>query len=148
MELAEVMRSGLLGRGQATGSDTGGGMSLQGVDTVHRVRANDEEAQREESSSTESTHQEVTNTFTHTCKVEYKCVSFYCDKVQNRPQCEELLASQEEVYLEEERSRIVSRVDDLKHRVGELEQQLQETNQEVSTHIWPHKHTIQRHFVC
>lgn len=50
------------------------------------------------------------------------------------PQCEELLAGQEQVYLEEERTRILARVDDLKHRVTELEQQLQETKQEVNTH--------------
>lgn len=49
-------------------------------------------------------------------------------------QCEELLAGQEQMYLEEERSRILARVDDLKHRVSELEQQLQETKHEVSRH--------------
>ncbi|XP_068572318.1 pleckstrin homology-like domain family B member 1 isoform X11 [Cebidichthys violaceus] len=102
-ELAEVVRSGLLGGARATCSDTAGGMSLQGVDRPQRLRENDEETQREESSSTESTHQE----------------------------CEELLAGQEQVYLEEERSRILARVDDLKHRVSELELQLQETKQEV-----------------
>lgn len=36
--------------------------------------------------------------------------------------------------MEEERNRILARVDDLKHRVSELEQQLQETKQEVNTH--------------
>ncbi|XP_031712958.1 pleckstrin homology-like domain family B member 1 isoform X3 [Anarrhichthys ocellatus] len=102
-ELAEVVRSGLLGGARATCSDTAGGMSLQGVDRPQRLRENDEETQREESSSTESTHQE----------------------------CEELLAGQEQVYMEEERSRILARVDDLKHRVSELELQLQETKQEV-----------------
>ncbi|XP_049447372.1 pleckstrin homology-like domain family B member 1 isoform X7 [Epinephelus fuscoguttatus] len=102
-ELAEVVRSGLLGGARGACSDTAGGMSLQGVDRAQRVRENDEETQREESSSTESTHQE----------------------------CEELLASQEQAYLEEERSRILARVDDLKHRVSELELQLQETKQEV-----------------
>ncbi|XP_078122180.1 pleckstrin homology-like domain family B member 1 isoform X5 [Sander vitreus] len=100
-ELAEVVRSGLLGGARGTCSDTAGGMSLQGVDRPQRVRENDEETQREESSSTESTHQE------------------------------ELLAGQEQVYLEEERSRILARVDDLKYRVSELELQLQETKQEV-----------------
>ncbi|XP_018547865.1 pleckstrin homology-like domain family B member 1 isoform X7 [Lates calcarifer] len=100
-ELAEVVRSGLLGGVTGTCSDTGGGMSLQGGS--QRVRENDEEIQREESSSTESTHQE----------------------------CEELLAGQEQVYLEEERNRTLARVDDLKHRVSELEQQLQETKQEA-----------------
>lgn len=47
------------------------------------------------------------------------------------PQCEEVLASEETVYLEE-RTRIIARVDDLKRRVSELERQLQETRQEVS----------------
>lgn len=61
MELAEVVRSGLLGGARGTWSDTGGGMSLQGVDRPQRARENDEENQREESSSTESTHQEVIN---------------------------------------------------------------------------------------
>nr|XP_020454623.1 pleckstrin homology-like domain family B member 1 isoform X2 [Monopterus albus]XP_020454625.1 pleckstrin homology-like domain family B member 1 isoform X2 [Monopterus albus]XP_020454626.1 pleckstrin homology-like domain family B member 1 isoform X2 [Monopterus albus] len=101
-ELTEVGRSGLLGSVRGTCSDTAGEMSLRRVDRPH-MRENDEETQREESSSTESTHQE----------------------------CEELLAGQEQVYLEEERNKIVARVDDLKHRVGELEQQLQETKQEV-----------------
>ncbi|XP_076607327.1 pleckstrin homology-like domain family B member 1 isoform X4 [Chaetodon auriga] len=103
VELAEVVRSGLLGGATGTCSNTGGGMSLQGEDRAQRGRENDEEAQREESSSTESTHQE----------------------------CEELLAGQEQVHMEEERNRILARVDDLKHRVSELEQQLQETKQEV-----------------
>uniref|UniRef100_A0A671YI89 Pleckstrin homology-like domain family B member 1 n=1 Tax=Sparus aurata TaxID=8175 RepID=A0A671YI89_SPAAU len=101
VELAEAMRSGLLGGAGGPGSDAGGGPSLQ-----RAQRENDEETQREESSSTESTHQE----------------------------CEELFAGQEQVYLEEERSRVLARVDDLKHRVSELEQQLQETKQEVNTH--------------
>lgn len=103
VELAEVVRSGLLGGAAGTCSDSGGGMSLQGGDRPQRGRENDEEAQREESSSTESTHQE----------------------------CEELLAGQEQIYLEEERNRILARVDTLKHRVNELERQLEETKQEA-----------------
>ncbi|KAM9348902.1 pleckstrin homology-like domain family B member 1 [Symphorus nematophorus] len=103
VELAEVVRSGLVAGAAGTCSDTGVGMSLQGVDRPQRVSENDEETQREESSSTESTQQEH----------------------------EELFAGQEQVYLEEERNRILARVDDLKHRVSELEQQLQETKQEV-----------------
>lgn len=43
-----------------------------------------------------------------------------------------MLTSEEKLYLEEERSRIIARVDDLKRRVSELERQLQETRQEVS----------------
>ncbi|XP_070699736.1 pleckstrin homology-like domain family B member 1 isoform X2 [Pempheris klunzingeri] len=103
MELAGVVSSGSLGGVGGTCPDTGRGLSLQGVDRPQRARENDEETQREESSSTESTHQE----------------------------CEELLAGQEQVYIEEERTRILARVDDLKQRVSELEQQLQETKQEV-----------------
>ncbi|XP_063343590.1 pleckstrin homology-like domain family B member 1 isoform X5 [Pelmatolapia mariae] len=99
----ELVKSGLLGAGRGLCSDSGGGMALLGDGRNQRVRENDEEIQREESSSTESTHQE----------------------------CEELLAGQEEIYLEEERNRILARVDDLKHRVSELEQQLQETKHEV-----------------
>ncbi|CAG5874828.1 unnamed protein product, partial [Menidia menidia] len=100
---AELVRSGLLGGGRGICSDTGGGMSLQGAERSQRVGERDEEIQCEESSSTESTHQE----------------------------CEELFAGQEQVHLEEERGRILARVDNLKHRVGELEQQLQETKREV-----------------
>ncbi|XP_076745204.1 pleckstrin homology-like domain family B member 1 isoform X6 [Maylandia zebra] len=99
----ELEKSGLLGAGRGLCSDSRGGMALPGDGQNQRVRENDEEIQREESSSTESTHQE----------------------------CEELLAGQEEIYLEEERNRILARVDDLKHRVSELEQQLQETKHEV-----------------
>ncbi|XP_026185068.1 pleckstrin homology-like domain family B member 1 isoform X7 [Mastacembelus armatus] len=103
VDLAEVVRSGLLGSVKGNCSDTGGGMAFQGVDRPQGERENDEETQREESSSTESTHQE----------------------------CDELLASQDQVSLEEERNRIMARVDDLKHRAGELEQLLRETKQEV-----------------
>uniref|UniRef100_A0A1A7XS08 Pleckstrin homology-like domain family B member 1 n=1 Tax=Iconisemion striatum TaxID=60296 RepID=A0A1A7XS08_9TELE len=98
---AELERSGLLGGVGA--SDPGGGASPREMDWAQKSKENDEENQREESSSTESTHQE----------------------------CEELFSGREQVYLEEERKRVLVRVDDLKHRVGELEQQLQETKQEV-----------------
>lgn len=100
---AELVRSGLVVGVGGVGSDSGGGTPVTGEDRAWRVGENDEEIQREESSSTESTHQE----------------------------CEEPFAGQEQVYLEEERKRVLVRVDDLKNRVGELEQQLQETKQEV-----------------
>ncbi|XP_057676080.1 pleckstrin homology-like domain family B member 1 isoform X5 [Corythoichthys intestinalis] len=70
---------------------------------MQKGKENDEEAQAGESSSTESTHQE----------------------------CEELSAGQEHIYLEEERGKMLARVDDLRQRVSELEQQLKETKQEV-----------------
>lgn len=69
-----MVRSGLLGGTKGTCSDTV--MSLQGVDHPQRVRENDEETQREESSSTESTHQEVIHTFIHAAMhihIVYKC---------------------------------------------------------------------------
>ncbi|KAM6970609.1 pleckstrin homology-like domain family B member 1 [Aplochiton taeniatus] len=76
-----------------------------------KQRESDEENQREESSSTESTHQER----------------------EERPWgC---LASgaggPEEVCLQEEGSRVLARVEELKHRVTELELQLQESRQEA-----------------
>ncbi|XP_046876994.1 pleckstrin homology-like domain family B member 1 isoform X9 [Hypomesus transpacificus] len=77
---------------------------------AQRQRESDEENQREESSSTESTHQE-------------------CEDVSGV-----VLAaggSPEQVYLEEERGRVLARVDELKHRVTEMEQQLQESRQEA-----------------
>lgn len=48
-----------MGGARGARSDSAGGMSLEGVDRPQRLRENDEETQREESSSTESTHQEV-----------------------------------------------------------------------------------------
>uniref|UniRef100_UPI0037E90871 pleckstrin homology-like domain family B member 1 isoform X2 n=1 Tax=Semicossyphus pulcher TaxID=241346 RepID=UPI0037E90871 len=128
VELAEVVRSGLLG---GTCSDTGGGMSLHGLDRAQRE--NDEETQREESSSTESTHQEVKSALMQKCLI-VLLMFFLIRKlfyIKIFPQCEELLVGQEQVYLEEERNRVLARVDDLKQRVSELEQQLQETKQEV-----------------
>uniref|UniRef100_A0A8C7RZU5 Pleckstrin homology-like domain family B member 1 n=1 Tax=Oncorhynchus mykiss TaxID=8022 RepID=A0A8C7RZU5_ONCMY len=87
-------------------TETGGGATQRGGVT-QRQRESDEENQREESSSTESTHQEVRkNTLTH-------------KQTHTRD------------YLEEERTRVLSRVDKLKHRVTELEQQLQESRQEA-----------------
>lgn len=73
-----MVRSGLLGGARGTCSDTGGVMSLQGVDRPQRVRENDEETQREESSSTESTHQEVIKTSIHAdMHIQYTSV-FFC----------------------------------------------------------------------
>ncbi|XP_075887627.1 pleckstrin homology-like domain family B member 1 isoform X4 [Nelusetta ayraudi] len=94
--LAEVVRNGLPADRCL---DTSAAVPFR----PRRMTENDVEAQREECSSTESTHQE----------------------------CDDVLAGEEQAYLEEERNRILARVDDLKHRVSELERQLQETRQEV-----------------
>ncbi|XP_072548315.1 pleckstrin homology-like domain family B member 1 isoform X5 [Salminus brasiliensis] len=73
-----------------------------------RQRESDEENVREECSSTESTHQEVDES-----------------AVSGSGSALEL------GYLEEERVRVLTRVDELKARVTELEQQLQESKQEA-----------------
>nr|XP_015192988.1 PREDICTED: pleckstrin homology-like domain family B member 1 isoform X15 [Lepisosteus oculatus] len=83
-----------------------------GVSPAHRgpprQRESDEENLKEECSSTESTHQEH----------------------EDAPGSGG--ASRQEVgYLEEERLRVLARVDELKARVTELEQQLQESKQEA-----------------
>uniref|UniRef100_A0A8C5EWL9 Pleckstrin homology-like domain family B member 1 n=1 Tax=Gouania willdenowi TaxID=441366 RepID=A0A8C5EWL9_GOUWI len=89
------------GGDSGTGSDSGGGTFLR--ETLRATGQHDDDTQREESSSTESTHQE----------------------------CEELLTVHKQAYAEDDRNQIMVRVDDLKHRVSDLEQQLQETKQEV-----------------
>uniref|UniRef100_A0A8C8HP81 Pleckstrin homology-like domain family B member 1 n=1 Tax=Oncorhynchus tshawytscha TaxID=74940 RepID=A0A8C8HP81_ONCTS len=82
--------------------------SLVGAGSLHRSmaqrqqRESDEENLKEECSSTESTHQEV--------------------RTPLPPQLG---------YLEDERVRVLARVDELKSRITELEQQLQESKQEA-----------------
>lgn len=56
------MRNGLLGGSTAPFLDSGRGLSFHDVDNLQRPTENDEETQREECSSTESTHQEVIKT--------------------------------------------------------------------------------------
>uniref|UniRef100_A0A8C8EYC2 Pleckstrin homology-like domain family B member 1 n=1 Tax=Oncorhynchus tshawytscha TaxID=74940 RepID=A0A8C8EYC2_ONCTS len=97
-------------------TETGGGATQRGGVT-QRQRESDEENQREESSSTESTHQEEDSGSGLGLGV-----SGLGSGVSGR---------QEHQYLEEERTRVLSRVDKLKHRVTELEQQLQESRQEA-----------------
>ncbi|XP_062262747.1 pleckstrin homology-like domain family B member 1 isoform X8 [Platichthys flesus] len=133
VELAEMVRSGLLGGAVGVCPGTGDGVFLQGGDGPQRARQNDEDTQREESSSTESTHQDVRNTLIHMEGENIIVLGFSLTSLFSRIwcQCDELMAAQEPVCVEEERSRILFRVDDLKHRVSELEQQLQETKQEA-----------------
>ncbi|KAG1958859.1 pleckstriny-like domain family B [Pimephales promelas] len=70
-----------------------------------RQRENEEENLKEECSSTESQHQEHEDS--------------------------SVLGQQERAYLEEERLRVLARVDELKTRVTDLEQQIQESRQEA-----------------
>jgi len=46
-----------------------------------------------------------------------------------------VLGQQERAYLEEERLRVLARVDELKTRVTDLEQQIQESRQEVRLNL-------------
>ncbi|XP_057209746.1 pleckstrin homology-like domain family B member 1 isoform X3 [Triplophysa rosa] len=71
----------------------------------HRQRESEEENLKEECSSTESQHQEHEDS--------------------------SVLGQQERVYLEDERLRVLARVDELKTRVTDLEQQIQESRQEA-----------------
>uniref|UniRef100_A0A4W5PIJ1 Pleckstrin homology-like domain family B member 1 n=1 Tax=Hucho hucho TaxID=62062 RepID=A0A4W5PIJ1_9TELE len=88
--------------------------SLTGAGSLHRSmaqrqqRESDEENLKEECSSTESTHQEH----------EEQSVSGGVGRAELG-------------YLEDERVRVLARVDELKSRITELEQQLQESKQEA-----------------
>uniref|UniRef100_A0A8C8HV84 Pleckstrin homology-like domain family B member 1 n=1 Tax=Oncorhynchus tshawytscha TaxID=74940 RepID=A0A8C8HV84_ONCTS len=88
--------------------------SLVGAGSLHRSmaqrqqRESDEENLKEECSSTESTHQEH----------EEQSVSGSVERTELG-------------YLEDERVRVLARVDELKSRITELEQQLQESKQEA-----------------
>ncbi|XP_053502381.1 pleckstrin homology-like domain family B member 1 isoform X2 [Ictalurus furcatus] len=97
--------------------------SLLGVSrptVTQRQRESDEENLREECSSTESTHQDIRTPY----------------NLQNgdNMQLEEMSGSGTRLelsYLEEERVRVLARVDELNARLTELEQQLQENKQEA-----------------
>ncbi|XP_034166502.1 pleckstrin homology-like domain family B member 1 isoform X12 [Pangasianodon hypophthalmus] len=99
------------------------GPSVMGVSrptVTQRQRESDEENLREECSSTESTHQDMRTPH----------------NLQNgdNTQLEEMSGSGTRLelsYLEEERVRVLARVDELKARLTELEQQLQENKQEA-----------------
>ncbi|MCJ8739940.1 hypothetical protein PDJAM_G00053090 [Pangasius djambal] len=87
---------------------------------TQRQRESDEENLREECSSTESTHQDMRTPHN-------------LQNGDNTP-LEEMSGSGTRLelsYLEEERVRVLARVDELKARLTELEQQLQENKQEA-----------------
>ncbi|KAJ8267040.1 hypothetical protein GJAV_G00137620 [Gymnothorax javanicus] len=83
---------------------TGAHVSVRGP---QRQRESDDENLKEECSSTESTHQEHEDL--------------------SRP----VGGQQELSYLEEERVRVLARIDELKTRITELDQQIQESRQEA-----------------
>ncbi|XP_026877055.2 pleckstrin homology-like domain family B member 1 isoform X13 [Electrophorus electricus] len=117
-ELAEVENfPGLEGRRPSTDALAGAPLRM-----APRPREGDEDNQREECSSTESTHQEGRSLRTthngRSTPVE-ECVGMGGK------------SGLELGYLEEERVRALAKVEELKERVTELEQQLQESTQEA-----------------
>uniref|UniRef100_A0A8C7U9G6 Pleckstrin homology-like domain family B member 1 n=1 Tax=Oncorhynchus mykiss TaxID=8022 RepID=A0A8C7U9G6_ONCMY len=88
-------------------------------------RESDEENLKEECSSTESTHQEVRTPLPPQAL-------HNGDRYQHEEQSVSGGVERTELgYLEDERVRVLARVDELKSRITELEQQLQESKQEA-----------------
>ncbi|XP_072310519.1 pleckstrin homology-like domain family B member 1 isoform X10 [Eucyclogobius newberryi] len=102
----------------------GGTPSSSTLRLAQRQRESDEENLKEECSSTESTHQEVrTSPGPSTGSALHN---------GDRQHEDSSSSSRLELgYLEEERVRVLSRIDELKTRMTELEQQLQESKQEA-----------------
>ncbi|KPP79115.1 pleckstrin-like domain family B member 1-like [Scleropages formosus] len=130
----QEMGGGEVGAGRQT-------MEIAGVSPRGpvRQRESDEENLKEECSSTESTHQELGCSFPsldlRTLREALQCLRT-CSLNSSSLQHEDSSMSggagrQELAYLEEERVRVLARVDELKARVTELEQQLQESRQEA-----------------
>ncbi|XP_048184800.1 pleckstrin homology-like domain family B member 1 isoform X6 [Corvus hawaiiensis] len=93
------------------------------------LERSDEENLKEECSSTESTHHEVRGQLCHSVP----CRAVLCHANWPSPQHEKLTGprAKEAQRLEEERASVLGRLDQLKGRVKELEQQLQETSREA-----------------
>ncbi|XP_010795900.1 pleckstrin homology-like domain family B member 2, partial [Notothenia coriiceps] len=100
----------------------GGTPSQATLRLLQRQRESDEENLKEECSSTESTHQEVRTSPALSAALH-----------NGDRQHEDSLGSGrlELGYLEDERVRVLARIDELKSRFTELEQQLQESTQEA-----------------
>ncbi|XP_055022780.1 pleckstrin homology-like domain family B member 1 isoform X4 [Boleophthalmus pectinirostris] len=102
----------------------GGTPSSSTLRLAQRQRESDEENLKEECSSTESTHQEVRMSPGPSAG----------SALQNGDRQHEDSPGSSRLelgYLEEERVRVLSRIDELKTRLTELEQQLQESKQEA-----------------
>ncbi|XP_041655816.1 pleckstrin homology-like domain family B member 1 isoform X4 [Cheilinus undulatus] len=94
---------------------------------AQRQRESDEENLKEECSSTESTHQEV-----RTSPAPSTASALHNGDRQHEDSSSSGSASRLELgYLEDERVRVLARIDELKTRLTELEQQLQESKQEA-----------------
>ncbi|XP_063348510.1 pleckstrin homology-like domain family B member 1 isoform X6 [Pelmatolapia mariae] len=94
---------------------------------AQRQRESDEENLKEECSSTESTHQEV-----RTSPAPSAASTLHNGDRQHEDSSSAGSGGRVELgYLEEERVRVLARIDELKTRLTELEQQLQESKQEA-----------------
>ncbi|XP_036975218.1 pleckstrin homology-like domain family B member 1 isoform X7 [Acanthopagrus latus] len=113
-----------LGRRPSMENVLGGTPSSATLRLLQRQRESDEENLKEECSSTESTHQEVRTS---------PASALHCngDRQHEDSSSSGSAGRLELGYLEDERVRVLARVDELKTRLMELEQQLQESKQEA-----------------
>ncbi|NWX37727.1 PHLB1 protein, partial [Notiomystis cincta] len=105
------------------------GHAVEELQQRESLERSDEENLKEECSSTESTHHEVRGQLCCCAP----CHAALCHANQPSPQHEKLTGprAKEAQRLEEERASVLGRLDQLKSRVKELEQQLQETSREA-----------------
>ncbi|KAM8768020.1 pleckstrin homology-like domain family B member 1 isoform 4-T4 [Acanthopagrus schlegelii] len=113
-----------LGRRPSMENVLGGTPSSATLRLLQRQRESEEENLKEECSSTESTHQEVRTS---------PASALHCngDRQHEDSSSSGSAGRLELGYLEDERVRVLARVDELKTRLMELEQQLQESKQEA-----------------
>ncbi|XP_038548701.1 pleckstrin homology-like domain family B member 1 isoform X4 [Micropterus salmoides] len=105
----------------------GGTPSSAALRLAQRQRESDEENLKEECSSTESTHQEV-----RTSPAPSTASALHNGDRQHEDSPSSGSAGRLELgYLEDERVRVLARIDELKTRLTELEQQHQESKQEA-----------------
>ncbi|NXY25148.1 PHLB1 protein, partial [Atrichornis clamosus] len=105
------------------------GHAAEELQQKESLERSDEENLKEECSSTESTHHEVREQLYRSAP----CHAALCSANWPSPQHEKLTGprAKEAQRLEEERASVLGRLDQLKGRVKELEQQLQETSREA-----------------
>ncbi|XP_049432831.1 pleckstrin homology-like domain family B member 1 isoform X3 [Epinephelus fuscoguttatus] len=115
-----------MGRRPSMENVLGGTVSSAALRLLQRQRESDEENLKEECSSTESTHQEV-----RTSPALSTASALHNGDRQHEDSSSGSAGRLELGYLEDERVRVLSRIDELKSRLTELEQQLQESKQEA-----------------
>ncbi|XP_042342249.1 LOW QUALITY PROTEIN: pleckstrin homology-like domain family B member 1 [Plectropomus leopardus] len=116
-----------MGRRPSMENVLGGTASSATLRLLQRQRESDEENLKEECSSTESTHQEV-----RTSPALSSASALHNGDRQHEDSSSSGGAGRQELgYLEDERVRVLARIDELKSRLTELEQQLQESKQEA-----------------